>query len=218
MVLLATQQSHRVSMQRLLLPREEIRAMVRRHPVVLIASTVQAVGGLLVAALLSATILRDHALLIDVAWILCGLLMVRLTWNAVNWYVDFFVITSARIWLTSGVFTRSVAMMPLDKVTDLRFHKSFTGRLLGYGEFVVESAGKDAALRVIDHIPYPEQLYQMVCTGAVKVPEVKIEIPVDTTPPDAGPDEELELEPGAEIDDDYNELYDYDEPDQPIDI
>lgn len=202
-------------MQKLLLKDEVIRAMVRRHPVVLISSTVQAVGGLLAAALLSATVLRGQALLIDITWILCGLLIVRLTWNAVNWYVDFFVITSGRIWLTSGVFTRSVAMMPLDKVTDLSFHKSFAGRLLGYGDFVVESAGKDAVLRRIDHVPYPEQLYQYVCSGVVKVPAPKIDDSGDTTPPDAEPDDRFESE--AEVEDEYEDMYDYDdEPDQPI--
>jgi Bacterial PH domain len=221
MTTLATQQAHRVSMQKLLLPREEIRAMVRRHPVVLIVPTLQAVGGLLVAALLSVTVLQHQVLLIDIAWILCGLLILRLTWTAVNWYVDFFVVTSARIWLTSGVFTRSVNMMPLDKVTDMSFHKSFGGRLLGYGDFVVESAGKDSVLRRIDHVPYPEQLYQVVCLGAIKVPE-PIKIDIVETPPDAEPDDEfeLELEPsGDEADDGYDDLYDYDDqPDQPTEF
>ena len=90
-------------------------------------------------------------------------LLVNLIWKAVNWAVDYFVITSERILLTSGLFTRSVAMMPLSKVTDMSFHRSFAGRLLGFGEFVVESAGQDQALRKIDHIPYPEQLYLVVC-------------------------------------------------------
>ncbi len=89
--------------------------------------------------------------------------MVRLIWQAINWAVDYFVITSKRILLTSGVFTRSVAMMPLSKVTDMSFRRSLAGRLLGYGEFVVESAGQDQALRTIDHIPYPEDLYRRVC-------------------------------------------------------
>jgi hypothetical protein len=54
-------------------------------------------------------------------------------------------------------------MMPLTKVTDMSFRRSFGGRMLGYGEFVVESAGQDQALRNIDHIPYPEQLYLLIC-------------------------------------------------------
>ncbi len=54
-------------------------------------------------------------------------------------------------------------MMPLTKVTDMSFQRTFAGRILGYGEFIVESAGQDQALRNIDHIPYPEQLYLEVC-------------------------------------------------------
>jgi uncharacterized membrane protein YdbT with pleckstrin-like domain len=139
-----------------LLPREERVATVRRHPAVLLVPSAQAVGGLLAAFILSATLLRGHTVLIWIVWGLWGLLMARLIWEAVNWAVDYFVITSERILLTSGVFTRSVAMMPLSKVTDMSFHRTFAGRLLGYGEFVVESAGQD-------HIPYPEQLYRVVC-------------------------------------------------------
>jgi hypothetical protein len=148
-----------------LLPRETREAMTRRHPAVLISPSAQAVGGLLVAAVLSATLLRGdgHATLRAIVWVLWGLLLLRLVWDAVNWYVDYFVVTSQRILLTSGIFTRSVAMMPLAKVTDMSFHRTFAGRLLGYGEFVVESAGQDQALRKIDHIPYPEQLYLIVC-------------------------------------------------------
>jgi membrane protein YdbS with pleckstrin-like domain len=146
-----------------LLPREVRVATVRRHPAVLLVPSIQAVGGLLVAAVLSATVLRGHSLFAGIVWAGWAVLLVNLIWKAVNWAVDYFVITSERILLTSGVFTRSVAMMPLSKVTDMSFHRSFAGRLLGYGEFVVESAGQDQALRKIDHIPYPEQLYLVVC-------------------------------------------------------
>jgi len=65
--------------------------------------------------------------------------------------------------LTSGVLTRKVAMMPLGKVTDMSFQRTPAGRLLGFGEFIIESAGQDQALRTVDHIPYPEQLYLEVC-------------------------------------------------------
>jgi uncharacterized membrane protein YdbT with pleckstrin-like domain len=148
---------------RYLLPNEDCVAMVRRHPAVLLPASAYAVAGLLAAFILSATLLRGHTTLILIIWGLWGLLMVRLIWQAINWAVDYFVITSKRILLTSGVFTRSVAMMPLSKVTDMSFRRSLAGRLLGYGEFVVESAGQDQALRTIDHIPYPEDLYRRVC-------------------------------------------------------
>jgi uncharacterized membrane protein YdbT with pleckstrin-like domain len=160
----ATSRHEPANVDKYLLPREERVATVRRHPAVLLVPSAQAVGGLLAAFALTATVLRDRgALLIWIVWGLWGLLMIRLIWEAVNWAVDYFVITSKRILLTSGVFTRSVAMMPLSKVTDMSFNRTFAGRLLGYGEFVVESAGQDQALRTIDHIPYPEELYQIVC-------------------------------------------------------
>jgi Bacterial PH domain len=54
-------------------------------------------------------------------------------------------------------------MMPLSKVTDMSFQRSSLGRILGYGEFILESAGQEQALRVVDHLPYPEQLYLEVC-------------------------------------------------------
>lgn len=159
----ATTKNEQAAVDKYLLPREIRVATVRRHPAVLLGSSAQAIGGLLAAAVLSATVLRGKTVLEAIVWAGWGVLMARLIWNAVNWAVDYFVITSHRILLTSGVFTRSVAMMPLSKVTDMSFHRSFAGRMLGYGDFVVESAGQDQALRRIDHIPYPEQLYQVVC-------------------------------------------------------
>ncbi len=159
----AATKNDQAAVDRYLLPREVRVATVRRHPAVLLVPSAQAVGGLLAAAVLSATILRGHTVLEGIVWAAWAVLMARLIWNIVNWAVDYFVITSDRILLTSGVFTRSVAMMPLAKVTDMSFHRSFAGRMLGYGDFVVESAGRDSVLRTIDHVPYPEQLYLVVC-------------------------------------------------------
>ncbi len=159
----ATTKNQQASVDKYLLPREVRVATVRRHPAVLIVPSLQAIGGLLAAAVLSVTLLRSQTVIASLLWIGWGVLLIRLLWKAGNWFVDYFVVTSARIMLTSGVFTRTVNMMPLDKVVDMSFQRSFGGRLLGYGEFIVESAGKDQALRHIDHIPYPEQLYLLIC-------------------------------------------------------
>jgi uncharacterized membrane protein YdbT with pleckstrin-like domain len=85
-------------------------------------------------------------------------------WQAINWAVDYFVVTSHRFILTTGLLNRKVAMMPLAKVTDMTFQRSFLGRILGYGTFILESAGQDQALSTVDFIPYPEQLYLEVCS------------------------------------------------------
>jgi hypothetical protein len=49
--------------------------------------------------------------------------------------------------------------MPLTNVTDLTYKRDPLGRLLGYGEFVVESAGQDQALSNIKYLPRPDRLY-----------------------------------------------------------
>jgi uncharacterized membrane protein YdbT with pleckstrin-like domain len=146
-----------------LLPHEQQVITVRKHPAVLLAPIVWAVGGLIVAAVLSDTLLKHHSTLMLLVWIGWGLIFLRFLWEAMNWSVDYFVVTSHRFILTSGLLNRKVAMMPLVKVTDMTFRRTLPGRLFGYGTFVLESAGQDQALSRVDFIPYPEQLYLEVC-------------------------------------------------------
>jgi membrane protein YdbS with pleckstrin-like domain len=150
-----------VAINKYLLPREVQVATVRQHPAVLISPSAQALGGLLVAGVLNATLV--HGVLAVIMWAAWLVLLLRLIWKAVNWSVDYFVVTTERLLLTTGFLTRNVNMMPLTKVTDMSFRRTFPGRLLGYGEFIVESAGQDQALRNVGFIPYPEQLYLLIC-------------------------------------------------------
>lgn len=152
-----------VAVSKYLLPREVQVATVRQHPAVLLPAGGQTLAGLIVAAVLSVTLLRHNSLLVAIVWIAWAVLLLRLIWKAVNWAVDYFVITTERLLLTTGLLTRKVAMMPLSKVTDMSFRRSFAGRLLGYGEIIVESAGQNQALDRVEYIPYPEQLYLLVC-------------------------------------------------------
>jgi uncharacterized membrane protein YdbT with pleckstrin-like domain len=152
-----------VAVSKYLLPREVQVATVRQHPAVLLPAGGLTLAGLIVAAVLSVTILRHNSLLVAIVWIAWAVLLLRLIWKAVNWAVDYFVITTERLLLTTGLLTRKVAMMPLSKVTDMSFRRSFAGRLLGYGEIIVESAGQNQALDRVEYIPYPEQLYLLVC-------------------------------------------------------
>ncbi|MGB6456513.1 MAG: PH domain-containing protein [Streptosporangiaceae bacterium] len=150
-----------VIINKYLLPREVEVAWVHQHRAVLIAPIALTVAGLLIALILSATYV--HGLLGDIMWIAWGLLFLRLAWKVANWAVDYFVVTSERLLLTTGFLTRQVNMMPLTKVTEMRFQRTLPGRLLGYGEFIVESAGPDQALRHVRFIPYPEDLYVLIC-------------------------------------------------------
>jgi len=150
-----------VAISKYLLPREIEVARARQHPAVLIPASALTLGGLLLAGILSATVL--HGIPADVLWVAWLVLLLRLVWKVLNWSVGYFVVTSARLLRTSGFLTRRVNMLPLDKIVDMSFERTFPGRLLGYGAFVVETAGKDQALRNVEFIPYPEQLYLLIC-------------------------------------------------------
>ncbi|MCC5576913.1 PH domain-containing protein [Microtetraspora sp. AC03309] len=152
------------SVNRYLLPHEHQVIMVRRHPAVLLRPVAEIFGGLILAGLLSKWLSdaggSEALVIVWWAWLL---LLIRFVWKVAEWSVDYFVVTSQRMLLTTGLITRKVAMMPLAKVTDMSFQRSLLGRMLGYGEFVMESAGQDQALRSVPYIPYPETLYLEVC-------------------------------------------------------
>src|ERR1039457_5587672 len=99
------------AVNRYLLPHEHQVITVRRHPAILIGPRVGALGGVPVAAMRTATILHGNGLLVFIVWLAGILLFMRMVWKTVNWAVDFFVVTSQRMLLTSGVLTRKVAMI-----------------------------------------------------------------------------------------------------------
>jgi membrane protein YdbS with pleckstrin-like domain len=158
------------SIYRVLLPHERRVITVRFHPAVLIKPVALALAGLAVAGLLSTIARLDNTDALVVIWLLWLILLIHLLYRIYVWLEDYFVVTSQRLLLATGVVRKSVKMMPLSKVTDMSFNRSAMGRLLGYGTFVVESAGQDQALRTIDHLPYPEQLYLEVCGLIFKDP------------------------------------------------
>jgi len=152
------------SVNRYLLPHEHQVIMVRRHPAVLLRPVAEVFGGLILAGLLSKWFGdQGGGGVLVVVWWAWLLLLIRFVWKVAEWSVDYFVVTSKRMLLTTGLITRKVDMMPLGKVTDMSFQRSVLGRMLGYGEFVLESAGQDQALSRVNYIPYPETLYLEVC-------------------------------------------------------
>jgi membrane protein YdbS with pleckstrin-like domain len=159
----AKDQNAVAAVNRYLLPNEQQVITVRQHPAVLIGPSVLTLAGPVAAGVLTATVLHGNEPLVTVVWIASLALLIRMIWKAMNWAVTLFVVSSQRMLLLSGVLTKKVEMMPLSKVTDMSFQRSYTGRLLGFGEFIIESAGRDQALQTVDHIPYPEQLYLEIC-------------------------------------------------------
>ncbi|MGB3829414.1 MAG: PH domain-containing protein [Ornithinimicrobium sp.] len=96
-------------------------------------------------------------------WWVWFALIIRMLWKMLEWRNEWFVATDKRLLLTYGLITHKVAMMPLGKVTDMTYGRSITGRFIGYGTFVLESAGQDQALQKINWVPAPDETYREIC-------------------------------------------------------
>jgi uncharacterized membrane protein YdbT with pleckstrin-like domain len=151
------------SVNKYLLPHERQVISVHEHPAVLIGPIFLVLAGFVLAGWITIAFSKGNTTALWVIWGLWGVLLVWLGFKIWDWVVHYFVVTSQRLVLVQGVIIRKVNMMPLTKVTDMSFQRSTLGRIFGYGEFIVESAGQDQALSNVRFIPYPEQLYLEVC-------------------------------------------------------
>jgi hypothetical protein len=147
--------------QRYLFPTEKFRGEWRRHPIQLAKEI-----GIAALATIGTGLLAGYLARINAAEEITGVLVlvwlgviVWSVWQLVDWWFDRFILTNKRVMVVSGFVTRNVAMMPLQRVTDMKYVQSALGRLLNYGTFELESAGQEQALRSIPHLPSPNELY-----------------------------------------------------------
>ncbi|GAA2128096.1 PH domain-containing protein [Glycomyces algeriensis] len=150
---------------RYLFPTEKYRGEWRRHwvhlmPWYVVGTLATFIMGL-ISGMLTKSGVDNTALSVTVlVWLL---ILGFVGWKILDWYMDRFILTNKRIMLIQGVITRSVAMMPLGRVTDMKYSQTPMGRMLNYGEFIIESAGQDQALRNVPHLPNPNELYLQMC-------------------------------------------------------
>ena len=143
---------------RYLLPNEQPRVNVLRHWAVLLDPGLRAAG--ILAVLLFLWLPTGSSTLAGILQV--GMLAVLgwFGWRVAEWRHDRFVVTDKRVLLVTGLLTKRVGMMPLMKVTDMTYERSWLGRRLGYGAFVMESAGQQQALHRVDYVPQPEVVSQ----------------------------------------------------------
>lgn len=153
-----------MSRSRYLAADERIVLEVRRHMSILLRPFVVAVVAVFVAGsigwVMSPSKGSDNVDL--VLGIIALVFAARLGWRAWQWHADRIVVTGQRIFEVSGVLTRKVASMPLTRVTDMTYKRSLLGRLLGYGDLIIESAGQDQALSRIERLPKPDDFYRTI--------------------------------------------------------
>jgi membrane protein YdbS with pleckstrin-like domain len=163
---------------RYLLDGEQILTKVHHHWAKVAEPVASVVAALVLVLLLDSSLPATLGTVANLLWWAWFVLVGRALWKLLSWRHEWFVATDKRLILTYGLFTQKVAMMPLVKVTDMSYNRTPLGRLLGYGTFVMESAGQDQALHRVEWVPQPDQTYRAICAEIFGVDE-----------DDRGPDE-----------------------------
>jgi hypothetical protein len=135
---------------------EDVALVVRPHPVVLFRPLLWPLGAIALFAAFTNTFF----------FVLLLAALVKFGWSATQWWLDRFALTTDRILSTSGIFSKKVVSLPLAKITDLTYERSFGGRILGYGKLDLESSGLHGLER-IDYLPDPDYFYRAVMSLAL---------------------------------------------------
>ncbi len=145
---------------RYLFPTEKFRGEWRKHWMYLFDQFAIGAGATFVLGWLWGFLAKHNIQYAPAAVVIIWVLVMSwVAWRVGDWYFDRFILTNKRIMAVSGIITRTVAMMPLLRVTDMKYEQSPMGRILGYGTFVLESAGQEQALRTVKLLPHPNELY-----------------------------------------------------------
>jgi hypothetical protein len=147
---------------RYLVPGESLVFAVHRHLAILLRPLGLVLAAFALMLALIAYLPRGLSILAEVGVWITGAMVLYLAWQVIERRREFFVVTDQRLLLVGGLIETTVATMPLGKVTDLRYERSLSGHLLGYGRFVLESAGQEQALREIDYVAHPDRAYRVV--------------------------------------------------------
>ncbi len=159
---LAARSPHR-GLARYLLDGEQIVVAAHQHWAKVAEPVASPVVGLVLVLALDSSLPSTLGLVTNVLWWAWLVLVGRGIWKVLERRHDWFVATDKRLILNYGLITNKVAMMPLIKVTDMSYNRSPLGRLLGYGTFVMESAGQDQALRTVSWVADPDHTYRVIC-------------------------------------------------------
>jgi uncharacterized membrane protein YdbT with pleckstrin-like domain len=160
----------------------------RRHWAVLILPVVKALPVLVLGGWLLA-VDPDNRILGTAGLLVVAAALVFLALRAGEWWMRHFIVTNRRVLLTSGIVVRTVALLPLRRITDLTWKETLLGQVLGYGTFRFESAGQQQALSEITFLPQADELYRRVSqllfggNGAADGDDEGGEEPIPSRPP-----------------------------------
>ncbi|MFM1917664.1 MAG: hypothetical protein RJB01_1179 [Actinomycetota bacterium] len=151
--------------QRLLAPEETIKFETRPHWRALFVPAFILIITLVIATVVLSWIASSLPNMEWLRWVIIGVaVLILILWAVVpflRWVTTQYVFTDRRIIVRSGIITRQGKDMPLAKVNNVSFSVPAMGRILNYGELVIQSAGENDGLTIKD-VPDVEDIQRNV--------------------------------------------------------
>jgi uncharacterized membrane protein YdbT with pleckstrin-like domain len=114
-----------------------------------------------VVVVLVATIAAVAAGVDDIAtYGLSVLLLITVVWllsRYARWVSTSLVLTNHRLVHRSGIVSKSGREIPLDHINDISYRQRFFERMIGAGDVLIESAGRDSQ-EVFEDLPHPGRI------------------------------------------------------------
>jgi uncharacterized membrane protein YdbT with pleckstrin-like domain len=115
----------------------------------------------LAASLVLAVVAQDVQYVNVAVLILAILSLLWCVARYARWVTTNFVVTSDRLIYRHGVFAKHGQEIPLERLNDVSFRRSFLMRIVGAGDLLIESAG-ERGQQPFDHIAHPERVQNII--------------------------------------------------------
>jgi membrane protein YdbS with pleckstrin-like domain len=99
---------------------------------------------------------------------LAALLVLCLLWlggRYIRWVTTSFVVTTERLIMRKGILRRTVREILLDRLTDITYNQTLLDRIMGCGDILLESPGRDSQ-EVFPDLPHPvriqNEIYRLI--------------------------------------------------------
>jgi membrane protein YdbS with pleckstrin-like domain len=101
-----------------------------------------------------------------VVWVALTVMVVSVLWlltRYIRWVTSRLIVTDFRIIERRGVISRRGREIPMSALTNIGYHQSLFERIIGAGDVILESAGRDSR-EVFPDLPRPAQIHNEIYT------------------------------------------------------
>lgn len=138
---------------------ESVELETGRHPGQVLKRGLALLLGLAAVTVMGSLVVEDTAaeLLRWASVALIAVLTVRVLLALGRWNAEQVLITDHRLLTSTGFLRRKVTSLPLHRVHDVALERTFSGRMFGFGDVLIDT--DDRRLRLA-RVPHPKRFYR----------------------------------------------------------